>query len=366
MKQYRRIVQLKQFYETYERYLGIGALLFGFVFDNLTLTRIDFWVDQLILFSYLTIVGACTLLLNLHDAGRMRIRNAHKLDWWLPLVMQFSIGNLFSGYVVFYSRSGSLAASWPFLLFLLFFFLGNEMFRSRYQRTVFRMSIFFIALFSFSIFFVPILLHQIGPWIFLLSGIVSVAVFALVVAIQSRIAPAYTRGSRPFLIRSVASLFLAFNFLYFTNIIPPIPLSIKELGIYHSVVRLPEGGYTVQYEPQSWMTLLPLVRETYTHTPGTSLYAYSAVFAPTAIEAKILHRWSRYDETDKVWRTVTTVGFPIVGGRDGGYRGYSQKSAIMPGIWRVDVVTERGQLLGRRTFLVVESSAVPDLEDHVR
>jgi hypothetical protein len=359
----KRLILLKTYYERYERYAMAGALLFGFVFDNLTLTRIDLWLDNLILGSYLTIVGGCAVLLNLHDAGRIRIRSAHTLDWILPLTMQFAVGNLFSGYIVFYLRSGSLAKSWPFLLFLAFFFLGNELFRSRYQRMAFRMGIFYIALFSFSIFSVPVLFNAIGVGIFILSGVASLVVFVGIAYLQSRVAPAYTRGARPILVQTIGAIYLIFNFFYFTNIIPPIPLSLKELGVYHSVERGTEGGlYRVSYEPKRWYEYLPLVRETYEQLPGQPVYAYSAVFAPTDIRTPILHRWSYRDERTGRWASAGAVRFQIAGGRDGGFRGYSTKSGVTPGLWRVEVVTSRGQLLGRKTFHVVAGKALPELE----
>jgi len=46
------------------------------------------------------------------------------------------------------------------------------------------------------------------------------------------------------------------------------------------------------------------------------------------------------------------VKFPIVGGREGGYRAYSVKSQPASGRWRVDIETAEGQLIGRVPFSV--------------
>ncbi len=362
----KRINKIKEWYFRYERHAGIAALMFGFVWDNLTLTRIDLWLDNLILFSYLTIAGASVVLLNLHDAGRIRIRNAHQLDWWLPLIMQFAFGGIFSGYVVFYSRSGSLVSSWPFILGLAALLIGNEAFRGRYERMIFRMSIFYVALFSFCIFYIPILAKAIGDFVFLLSGAVSLVVFGLIVLFLRHKARAYMRGARQRLFLSIGSIYLAFNVLYFTNIIPPLPLSLKDLDLFYSVTRVSTGGYEVTYEPKTWYEKLPFVPEEYTYIPGTTLYAFSAVFAPTGISTSVRHRWSYFDERTRTWRITSTVGFGIVGGRDGGYRGYSIRNNLTSGKWRVDVVTARGQLLGRKTFYLVEAPPAPDIEHGVR
>ena len=56
------------------------------------------------------------------------------------------------------------------------------------------------------------------------------------------------------------------------------------------------------------------------------------------------------------------VVFSIVGGRDGGYRGYSLKTNMESGWWRVRVETTRGQVLGQAQFTVETVSSLPVLE----
>ena len=51
----------------HERYLFPAALLLGFVVDNFTLTRIDLWFDNLILFSYITLAGIGIVVVNLYE-----------------------------------------------------------------------------------------------------------------------------------------------------------------------------------------------------------------------------------------------------------------------------------------------------------
>jgi hypothetical protein len=45
--------------------------------------------------------------------------------------------------------------------------------------------------------------------------------------------------------------------------------------------------------------------------------------------------------------------FEIHGGREGGYRGFSMKRAVVPGLWRVEVETQEGRIIGRIDFRVV-------------
>jgi len=97
-----------------------------------------------------------------------------------------------------------------------------------------------------------------------------------------------------------------------------------------------------------------------------SQYIFSAVFAPTALNTKIMHKWQYYDKYEGVWVTVSEIPFSIVGGRDGGYRGYSFKKNLFPGRWRVDVITEREQLLGRIYFKVIDVKDAPTLKVEIK
>ena len=90
---------------------------------------------------------------------------------------------------------------------------------------------------------------------------------------------------------------------------------------------------------------------------GGSLSVYSAVFAPIQLKTNIVHIWQRYDAAAGRWRTESTVRFSIVGGREGGYRGYSIKSTPTNGRWRVNIETPEGLLIGRVAFSVTPGSA---------
>ncbi len=276
-------------------------------------------------------------------AGAMIVLASKRPGWKIPaFVMQIAFGALFSAFVVFYVRSASFSASWMFLLFLVLFFVGNEFFRARYERFVFQTSVFFIALFSYAIFALPILLGKIGAGIFLLSGAISVAAIG-----------GFARLLKKEMPKSVLVIFALFNIFYFANIIPPIPLALKESGIYHRIERI-NGSYRVLYEKPPWYRFFDDTSVVFHTIPGKTLYAYSAIFAPVGIQTDIVHRWSYFDENKDEWFYETAIRFPITGGRENGYRGYTFKRNARAGRWRVDVQTPRGQTLGRMTFRVVE------------
>ena len=81
---------------------------------------------------------------------------------------------------------------------------------------------------------------------------------------------------------------------------------------------------------------------------------------PTSLSAPIFHTWERYDSQAGKWLTMSRISFPINGGRDEGYRGFTV-SKVSPGKWRCDVETSSGALIGRISFNVVESPSTPIL-----
>lgn len=339
----------------YMRYISPLALIGGFFADNLILLRrIDVWTSHALLFSYLLIAALCIIVLNLITTGRIRTKWVLKVTPLIPVVAQFAFGGLFSGYLSLYSRSASFPLSWIFVVIVAALLLGNERFVRLYMRFSFQISMLFAVLFSFLIFFLPVIFHQIGPWMFVFSGLTSLAIIALFLRFIGYLMPELLRRERTRIARIIAAIFIIFNVLFFSNAIPPLPLALKAAGVYHSVERTQDGVFHLGAESESWYwDYLPHTR-VFHHTPGGITYAYSAVFAPSGISTVILHEWQRYDAATGEWLTSATVRYPIIGGRDGGYRGYSFIKDISGGKWRVNVITQYGQLIGRISFTVVD------------
>ncbi|MEA3272623.1 MAG: DUF2914 domain-containing protein [Patescibacteria group bacterium] len=353
---------LKKLFTKYEHYLSPGALIGGFVWDNFTLQRIDLWLENLVILTYLFITGASILFLNAHSGGKFRNKFSDKFVKLIPLFLQFAFGGLFSAFVIFYTKSADIWTSWPFLLVLAGLLLGNELFRERYKRFVFQLSIYFVALFSYSIFAVPVFVGQIGAWVFILSGFLSLALIVAFVFIISRFLPVEILQNKRLITYSIGGIYLLFNIFYFTNIMPPAPLALKEGGVYHYVERLETGDYFVRYESPPWYLFFKDYNPIVHLTPNQPVYVYGAIFAPTKLNTKIVHRWAYYNERRGEWIVTDKLGYQIFGGRDGGYRGYTYKSNTTPGKWRVDIITERGQVLGRMKFDVTSVESPPDLK----
>jgi hypothetical protein len=161
----------------------------------------------------------------------------------------------------------------------------------------------------------------------------------------------------------ILGIFFTINILYFLNIIPPIPLSLKSFGVYHSITRDSDGSFVGQEEVSgSWYEEVFSRKKITITDKNDSIYVFSAIFAPTKLNTNIVHNWQYFDELESKWVSASRAGFSIYGGRDAGYRGYSLKTSLFAGKWRVDIETPRGQLIGRVKFNVVQDPNVPELK----
>lgn len=342
-----------------ERKLGAAFFFFGFITDLLAFTLLSVDVVNLAFLGYLTLGIACAVGSHLFatraEKGPLYRR---ALSVLFPLGAQYAIGGVLSGCLIFYTKSSVVDVSWPFLILLLLVYAGNEYFRKYKEHLIFQSILLFFAIYAYAIFALPLAVHTLGPLVFLGSSALSVVVFSVLMLVLWRIDRKRVAASvRPIALGSAVVL-TAVNAAYFTGTIPPIPLTLPEAGIYHDVSRVP-GGYVLTGEEQpAWWEVWPM---TVHHVPGTPLYAFSSIFAPVEFSTSIAHVWQRYDEGQRRWVTESRIIFPISGGRQGGYRGYSEKDNPAAGKWRVSIETVGGQVIGRRYFTVVPVPATPQL-----
>ena len=162
----------RNWYGRFERPLSSLSLILGFVFDIVTLKRVDtFWENSWI-FAHIIIVGLFIILIHRQDNSIGDEKDPHKIHFWYVNILQFFFGGLLSTYLVFYFRSADIFVTWPFILILAIAFIANESLKRHYIRLSFQISLFFLSIYSFSIFLVPVILHKIGTWVFVLSGLV--------------------------------------------------------------------------------------------------------------------------------------------------------------------------------------------------
>lgn len=334
----------------YEKFISPLTLLIGFTLDNFALKRVDLFWGNMLLFGYLTVATSSIVLFHLIQSGRLR---GKFFLWILPfttIAIQFGFGGLFSGFVILYSHSAAYATSWIFVILLAALMIGNERFRRYYTQFAFQASILFIALVSLLIFFLPVVTGKIGTTMFLVSQGVAIGAAILFVRGFAYFAPEVFHASKWTLRKSLASIVLIFNVLYFTNAIPPLPLALKDAGVYHGVRRVGDT-YQLKAEPLEWYQKYLNYNTTFHRAPGERVYVFTAVFAPTNLSTTIIHDWEWYDEARGEWVIKNSVAFAINGGREKGYRGYTILENVIPGKWRVNV-KNGGKLVGRVSFAI--------------
>ncbi|MFA5133563.1 MAG: DUF2914 domain-containing protein [Patescibacteria group bacterium] len=359
-KLYNRV---KAWSEKYERVLLPGTMAFGVAVDFLTFKSIQISTAFLILGAHIIFAGIVIAYWNAYDAGLLN--KEHRLWGFLrlaaPYAIQFSFGALASASFIFYFFSGSIYVSWPFILIIVILMVGNEVFRKYYLRAGVQVAVYYFLLFSISAIVIPYILQKISPGIFLLSGTLSLLFIFGYIALLSFFIKKISFSFRRFW-KQIAAIFLLMNLFYFMNFIPPIPLSLREAVVGQGLERR-SGEYHIWAEEESlWEKILP--GRTVHRKAGSPVVVYTAIFAPGKMETKIIHNW-QHKENGK-WVSKSKLSFTAIGGREDGFRGYSLKTSVPAGEWRVDVETTRGQVLGRVRFNVVEVSEMPELVEIIK
>ncbi|MFA5791582.1 MAG: DUF2914 domain-containing protein [Candidatus Paceibacterota bacterium] len=351
---------IRNFYGRFERPISSLSLILGFVFDAVTLKRVDTLWENFWILGHLIIIGFFIILIHLQENETGGERNPKKAHFWYVNILQFFFGGILSTYLVFYFRSADIFTTWPFILFLVIAFIANESLKRHYVRLSFQISLFFLSIYSFAIFLVPVLIHKIGAWVFLLSGFISLVFIILFLKILFYFIKDKFKESKKLVISLILGIFILFNFLYFTNLIPPMPLSLKDAGVYHSIQKNSTGNYEVTYEDYGWRNYFKLYPD-FRATVNAPIYAYSAIFSPRNLNITILHEWQYYNEIQKKWTTESIINLPVVGGRDGGFRTYSTRFNLLSGRWRVNIKTEHGQTIGHLRFNILGVDIEPVL-----
>jgi hypothetical protein len=329
------------------------AFVLGFATDFLLLNRVDDSFDNFVLLMYVTLATLSLFLFYAGVAEKGGERVGRFLVRMTPGVMQYSFGGLLSGMLIFYGRSGDLLVSAPFLLIILGVIFANELVEKKSNRLLYNLTVYFIGLFSYLVLMVPVLLGEMGDVIFVGSGFLAVLLMMGLLKVLSYVIPHYLILQKRLIVFTVATLYVFFNFLYFTNIIPPIPLSLTELSIYQHVERTSTNGYRIiKQEPTWWQKLTPFLTPTFSPISGGGAYCFARVYAPTSLKAEVVHHWEYYDEKTGVWTTRFTQSYNITSENKNGYRGYTISNNLINGKWRCSVETKRGQVLGRETFIV--------------
>lgn len=342
------IKRLFPYIKRYDRHIGIAALLFGFLFDFLTLGEPGGFIGNLVLGSYILVSAFLIVLLSLYGKTREATPS------FLLFLLQFCFGNIAGGLTVLYGQSGTLQGSFLFFLVFGVFIFANEFFRQRYAFLTFHIGAWFFLALAYTSLVFPSVLKRMGDEVFLGGVFFALAAVFFLILVIYIIAPKSFSGFKKKSIITLGLISVFFIGAYFGNIIPPVPLSLEKIGIFHSIVKT-DSLYKAEFEPPRWFEPFRLTSKVFSFTKGSSAYCFSSIRAPLGLSVSVYHRWEKHDEHTRTWETVNRFLFSIHGGRSLGYRGYTQKFALEEGKWRCSVETERGALIGRTTFMVKDA-----------
>lgn len=335
-----------------------GILFFcgGFGFDALTLDRIDAWIDLGTQGAYLAGITAVLVLQQRRGLGLWAPEGRWERAWTYNLeALHFLFGGLLSAYVIFYTKSGVSARSFVFFAVIAVLLVYNELPGARRWGLSLRMALYTFCLASYLIYLVPVLKGSMGDAVFLLSmGLTAVGVTGLTGVLL--LGEADRRAALKRLAVPAAVTLSVVTAVYFLRLIPPVPLSLKFIGIYHKVERRGDS-YSLTYEKGPWYAPFRRQDRPYLAGKGDRIYCFVRIFAPTRFSHKVTLHWMQRDPHSGGWVSRDRIPLDIRGGRDQGYRGYAFKAHYTPGRWRVQVETEDRRVIGKTGFKVRESAA---------
>ncbi len=345
-----RYQTVKLWYKKYERWLMPVTLTFGFVADYVTFVSIQVNTALVLLYIYWLIAALAMTFMYAFDNGRVPQKFQY-LRLFIPLLIQFTFGGLLSNSFIFYWFSGSVWVSWPFILAFVLLMVSNDALREHFFKPTVQITVYFFASFSIISVTLPFVFNSLNPAWFVLSGFLGLILVLLFLAFARAVAGPIKFHPKTFGIATVVIL-LSLNFLYFYNLIPPVPLALREVGVYHGLTKR-GNAYILKAEKESFLEKLLPGRQVHT-AQGEKIYVFSSIFAPKELNTPIVHEW-QYKDPSLGWVTKDKLSFRLVGGRQEGFRGYSLKTTLAEGEWRVYIKTDRGQTLGRIKFNITKT-----------
>lgn len=361
------ISRFSAFVTRHQKYLPVLFFIGGFIWDSLTLGRIDRLYDRTILSTYMVLLSVAIYMFNVADDGKWKDTFFEKHEKYLPLAIQFFLGALCSAFVIYFSRSVSFSKTLSFFVILVILLFGNELLKQRISNKYLQFSAYFFVNFTFCTFFIPVLIKEMSTFIFIISGLISLGTTTALIIYIYAVSPstrAEIHGGKT--LGLVAGIYLMINIFYYFNLIPPVPLALESGIVAHNVEKV-NGDYRVTYQQEVWYKFWRDNSLTYYQEPGTNVYVFTSIFAPTDLQKSVSHRWKWKDPDTGEWQIADNIGYEITGGRDKGYRGFTYKNNINEGIWKVDVITEEGLILGIIDFEIEIDSIgqIPGLETKI-
>lgn len=261
------------------------------------------------------------------------------------LLLQFLYGSLFSALFILYFKSASHLNALVWTVSLGALLVANEFFENAYKRFTLTWTLFgFCTILLFN-FVIPYAVGSINPiWFYLSVALALIITQFLKTVIAERVGkiwPTYL----------LAGLLVS---AYIYDVIPPVPLVKRDIQVGTQLEKT-SSQYILMQDESQWWKFWRISSDTVYVQNSDTVYCVSAIYAPSGLNAKLYHRWQKYDE--KVgWQTMSRIGYDISGGREDGYRGYTYKKNVADGKWRVNVETENAHTIVSYQFEIKQTT----------
>lgn len=338
-----------EFYKKNEVIVSISVFVAGFLFDLLTLGRIDDLLNLMQQAIYLIVLGVL-LVYEIKVKTNKVVLTGNALKFWEyhDLVVHFLFGSLLSAYTIFYYTSASALTSLLFIGFLAGLMLANEFPQIQKLGLPVRVILYTICNLSYFAFFYPILMGHVGALPFWLGFLTSGAVMLLVWKTNFEM-DSHTPVLRKHVAIPAVVVHAVFLIGYYFALIPPVPVAVKKIGVYYAVEKT-EGRYIGKHLSPFWK-IWSKGSQKFLTREGDKVFVLLSVFSPARFEDKIFLKWY-HDDPRHGWKLEDTIPLNILGGRDEGFRGFGSKQFYTLGDWRVVVETSDGREVGRIGFTI--------------
>lgn len=357
------VARLERAFRENERTAAAVFFAAGFVFDMFTVGRVDSWATIAQQAAYLSVIMAVLLQMFLEQgrpapepAALPRLRR-----WSLEYrgaAVHFLLGALLNLYAIFFFKSSSLAVSFAFLGFLVALLLANESRRFKALGLHFKFALLALCFLAFFATLLPVLAGSIGLGMFLASMAAGSVPLAAAAWWIGRGSPERSAAARRQILVPLGAVVLGFLGFYLFRLIPPVPLSIPFIGVYHAVERTPEG-FRLTHE-RDWWRFWHNGDQLFRAQPDDRVYVFFRIVSPARFADQVQMRWYwRAGGGIGGWALQDTIPINIVGGREQGFRGYGFKANHQPGAWKVEVQTTDGREIGRIYFDLEAAAQAP-------
>src|SRR5690625_2867924 len=181
--------RFRKFIRRHQKYLPVIFFMGGFIFDTLTLGRIDRIYDLSVLCGHMSFLTVVIYLFNMMDDGKWENTFLERFQIYFPLAIQFSFGGLSSAFVIFFSRSVSMTKTLSFFIILVALLIANEFLKKRISNKYFQFSVYFFVNFTFFTFMIPVFIKEMNTTIFIVSGLISLVFTVLLITFIYRTSP---------------------------------------------------------------------------------------------------------------------------------------------------------------------------------